>query len=212
MVVFIWVFLDSYPDSSNIFLAGLWGQSRGTSNFSFSVRVGKDATDANKDKLCIAWRNPSDVFQSESSVSAIGLGAWKALCVVWDNQTSQKFFIDGVLDATTTNTEDTKNNGGGWHISRDWSDTNRTINGQAAHCTYWLGTLLTLDRIVALFHGVHPFFIDSSNMKAYMALSGNYNAGYNFKNVGTRTGTVTGSTRFPGGPPVQLLSRYMSGH
>lgn len=85
------------------------------------------------------------------------------------------------------------------------------FDGDICECTCW-NVELSDAHILAIAHGVNPFVIRDAGLKRYYPLWGNESPEEEWKNGNSFTGIVTGAIKSSSHAPVQLLSRYMSGH
>lgn len=90
-----------------------------------------------------------------------------------------------------------------------YSNQTGDYNGSLAEVTFW-STIPTDNEKAAMSRGVNPFVINHDNLEFYSPLYDNtfLNSLHDTSHVGTVNGTVNNVPH----PPVQLLSRYMSGH
>lgn len=83
------------------------------------------------------------------------------------------------------------------------------FDGEIAYCAGY-NVELTDAEVAILAKGVNPFFFRNDALKVYYPLDGNDSPEPEY--IGQLNGTVTGTVKGSTNPPVQLLSRYMSGH
>lgn len=139
------------------------------------------------------------------------LDAWHHLVGRFISDTEKRLYVDGIeegnltVSVTFATTVDRISHG----VTGD-SSPGEFFDGQLAHGVLWNANL-SVNEISALARGVNPFPIRHSDQVVNLPIDGNVSPepDYSPKN---RDGTVTGTTKATKNPPVQLLSRYMSGH
>lgn len=135
---------------------------------------------------------------------------WQFVGVILDGTTlgDNTVFLDAATEAASgagvINTTDSV------QIINKTIDNLKAGDAKYAHSVLWNTNLPETHRL-ALFHGVNPFPIFHSNQVINYPIDGN-NSPENDHSGNSNSGILTGTTKFAGNPPVQLLSRYMSSH
>lgn len=80
------------------------------------------------------------------------------------------------------------------------------LNGQLAYCCFW-DVVLSSNEESALANGVNPFAIRNSNLQYNYPFDGNNSPENEY--VQQANGTLKGTTKFSGNPPVELIENYL---
>ena len=140
-------------------------------------------------------------------VNAINDDVWHSIVADRDAGTD----IGARIDDSETTADDSGNidvdNAIDFSMGSREAGTDRFYDGELAYVAVW-NVLLSANEYSALANGVNPFVIRNSSLQLYCPLDGNNSPENNYASP-TNTGTLTGTSKFAGNPPVQLLSRYL---
>jgi len=136
-------------------------------------------------------------------------GVWHSLACSTINTVPPRIYEDGV-EPTYSFRQGANNldysNSIDFSIGSTEQGTSEFFNGEISFAAVWDIALSNNEELI-LSHGVCPFVVRNEALRMYCPLDGNDSPEANY--ASTSTGTVTGTTKFAGNPPVELIENYL---
>ncbi len=195
-----WIIMDAISRETII----TKGDSAGSSEYIFQI-----ARDDNTSRISL-FDGAAPSWKDVTKATPFNTG--QLYHVMWSfDDINHRGTVDGVEEGTVASTVDLGTSTDPLRIGQQGNiDNTNNFDGRMGLVAIWNIVMSNVMK-TALFNGVHPIAMRPDGLVLLTHLNGNDSPEGDY-GPNQLTGTLDGTSKASTNPPVQLLSRYMSGH